>query len=217
LLNELENALDIVVPLKSYSFCGRIMELQKPLELEEYLLSTKASPGRYAEFVAGRNCLKETIKKISSTEAIIGRTKQGRPVLPCGLTGSLSHKYPYVVALVGLKKEFLSLGIDIERVDEWNTDTASVFSLSRDFAHFDRLNLPFHVYSSILFSAKESVFKALMALGENEGITLKGILPIITSVTTGVYQFNFSWAAYQCSGRAILLENKWVMATAWVY
>ena len=217
LLSELEDALEMVTPYKSYNFCGRIMEMQEPLKLEEHRLSAKASPGRHAEFVAGRNCLKETIKKISSTEAIIGRTEHGRPVLPDGLIGSISHKYPYVVALVGLKEDILSLGIDIERIDKWNKDTASVFSMSKDFSHFDNLNLPFHIYSSILFSIKESAFKALKAISESDDITLKGISPSITSVNDGIYQFTFSWAAYQCTGRSMLVGKKWVVATAWVH
>ncbi|MBR8843162.1 4'-phosphopantetheinyl transferase superfamily protein [Pseudoalteromonas sp. JC3] len=216
LLNKLENALEIIIPPTCKSFCGQIAELQRELEPEEYKLSPEASPARYAEFVAGRNCLKEAVKKVSPTKPTIGRTDDGKPIPPCGLTGSISHKYPYVVALAGLKTEVKSIGVDIERVDTWNTQTASVFSLSRDFSCFANLNLPFHVFSSILFSVKESTFKALSVISDADAITLKTISPTISSVTNNIYQFSVTLAAHQCSGRAVIIDKNWVIAVAWI-
>ncbi|MEI8704708.1 hypothetical protein [Pseudoalteromonas sp. B62] len=159
---------------------------------------------------------KRSNKKISLVESTIGRFVDGRPKLPSGLAGSISHKYPYVVTLAGLKTEVLSLGVDIERVDKWNAKTAAVFSLSRDFSNFEDLNLPFHIFSSILFSAKESAFKALRAISDADTITLKTISPSISLITNNIYNFSVCLAAYQCSGHAIVIDNKWVIATAWV-
>jgi 4'-phosphopantetheinyl transferase EntD len=215
-LSELENALELITPSVCISSCGRIAELQNRLKRGEYLLSPKASAGRYAEFVAGRNCLKQAVKKISSTEPFIGRTIDGKPTLPRGLTGSISHKYPYIVTLAGLTTEVLAIGIDIERVDNWIPLTVSAFSLSQDFSDFENLNIPFHIFSSILFSAKEGAFKALKTIDESDSVSFKEISPIFTLENNSIYNFYVSSSVHQCSGRVIVIDDKWVIAMAWI-
>lgn len=217
LLSELELALRMLTPSNLKSHCGLIANLQQPLELEEKNLSAAASLGRYAEFVAGRNCLKETIKKVTLRKPVIGRTTRGLPKLPSGLTGSISHKYPYVTSVAGLKSEILSVGIDIEIVDSWEPNTVSVFSTDQDFIKFEELGMSYYKYSSLLFSIKESAFKCFSALNAYEQVTLKTLSPEITLVNEIMYEFSLQMNALKCSGRAIVVNDTWAIATCWIF
>lgn len=212
---EIKKTLEIITPYFCKSNCGRIVDLQMPLELEEYKLSSKASSGRLSEFLAGRNSLKEAIKKISPIDPIIGRTFDGKPTLPSGLTGSISHKAPYVVSLAALNTHVLSLGIDIERVDNWDHNSSSIFTTHQDFTSFKNVELPFNIYCSILFSAKESAFKALNTISNDEGISIKGLSPSISQFSKSLYYFSLNVAGFQCMGRIAIID-KWVVATSWI-
>lgn len=194
--------------------CGQINGFQGELAPEEYCLSQKASAGRRQEFIAGRNCLRESVNKIHTDSFLILRGIDGRPLLPNGIVGSISHKYPFIVSVAAQSYQFPAVGIDIERVDDWSPKTASIFTTPIDFFDYELLDLPFNQYCSILFSAKESLFKVLMVAREYEGLGMKSISPTIVKVSQEIYGFHMSYEATRCTGQVQIIDQ-WVVAVCW--
>ncbi|WP_332608251.1 4'-phosphopantetheinyl transferase family protein [Achromobacter sp. ESBL13] len=131
------------------------------------------SPGRRAEFVAGRVCAWRALqeagaKRVGAKKA--GATDQGPvlpvdqrlPVWPAGWLGSISHSGAWAVAAVASAARCQALGLDLQdliapqTVVDVQPLVATERELARMAAHLDRGHA-----LTLLFSAKEALYKAL--------------------------------------------------------
>ena len=119
---------------------------------------------RKCEFLAGRVCAQRGLNKLgvfSADNIEIGECRQ--PLWPNGVIGSISHCLGYAVATVGIKSdECVSVGIDIEQVV--NTQTAREIVnqvLSESELIFTEFFAEFQFFLTLIFSAKESIYKAI--------------------------------------------------------
>jgi enterobactin synthetase component D len=144
---------------------------------------TSAHPRRRAEYVAGRYCAREAlvlakggtgVRAAEIRVRVEAPSEEGRlPVWPEGFVGSITHKGGYVSAAVARDRVLRGIGIDSEREladaealklrDSIATErerelvrTLAEAEASRGFA----ARGPGLLYT-ILFSAKESLYKAL--------------------------------------------------------
>jgi enterobactin synthetase component D len=119
---------------------------------------------RKTEFLIGRYCASEAIKKLTGESAVaVGRALDGSPVWPAGLVGSLTHSGRFVAACVAKSSDWLSLGIDTESIDlrSDNEDFLSaVVSPSERRLLLDN-EFEKSVGQRLVFSAKESFYKCL--------------------------------------------------------
>ncbi|EOD4151226.1 4'-phosphopantetheinyl transferase family protein [Vibrio cholerae] len=122
----------------------------------------KAVVKRQAEFVAGRKLAQQALKQIGQgydRPIAIGTHRE--PIWPAGITGSIAHCDGWAVCTV-LKAEHLSLGIDIEHRLAHHTasEVQAMIGTAQEWA---LLAQQFDLASAVtlLFSAKESLFKAL--------------------------------------------------------
>src|SRR6185436_2072274 len=98
----------------------------------------------------------------------VGRTLDGLPAWPPGVVGSITHGGGVACAAVARADRYRAVGVDIERVLE-DSESAELWP---SIAHADELlllksALPYARLGqrlSILFSCKESLFKALFPL-----------------------------------------------------
>ena len=194
---------------------GFIHDFQTPLQMDELALSENASRGRKSEFVAGRNCLRKAITALYDESFTIGRSQDGRPILPLSIVGSLSHKYPFVVSMAAYKSKYVSLGIDIETIDNWNEKDSPVFVNSSDLALREHINLPFNEYCSIVFSAKESAYKALKHANTGTTLNIRDISPGLQQLTKDTYEYSVLNGDIICHGR-LFLTRQWVIAACWI-
>lgn len=128
---------------------------------EEDLVAT-ASDGRRREFVTSRRCAREALAALGVAPAPIRPGARREPLWPAGVAGSITHCAGYRAAAVARLGDVAGLGIDAEphaplppRVLGAVTapgDAERLAALAADHpaVHWDRL----------LFSAKESVYKA---------------------------------------------------------
>ncbi len=122
---------------------------------------------RKAEYLAGR-CAAACALATLGIRARVGRAVNGLPSWPPGVVGSIAHGGAVACAAVARQDKCSSLGIDVERVLE----DAEALELGASIAHVDELfllksALPYTRPGqrlSILFSAKESLFKCLFPL-----------------------------------------------------
>lgn len=125
----------------------------------------RASKKRQQEFIAGRYCALRALQGAGhelDVELPIGEDRL--PIWPTGWTGSISHCTSVTMAMAGQASLHSSLGVDVE---EWMDahvarSTQSEIGLPGEIALFHDLS-PHHALT-LLFSAKEALYKALYPL-----------------------------------------------------
>ena len=118
-----------------------------------------AVPGRRAEFLAGRLCATLALRAAGSPGEV-GRAGRA-PVWPAGFSGSISHCGELAVAVV---RQGGGLGVDMEREfpAETAAEVAPLLLTPRDRARRPP-DWSEPRFATLLFSAKEALFKALSA------------------------------------------------------
>jgi 4'-phosphopantetheinyl transferase EntD len=138
---------------------AQLADWTAPIRPEEAALIPNAVEKRRREFAAGRSCARRALTALGwSHELSILSGTRGEPLWPAGVVGSITHCKGYCAAAVALADRLQSIGIDAEPnvpLDErvrrgvCTPAEARRRSLRRDVDE-----------ATILFSAKESVFKA---------------------------------------------------------
>ncbi len=129
-----------------------------PLHTDEDALVATAGEKRRRDFALGRACARAAL---GLPDAVIGRGEDGRPHWPCGFTGSITHTLGYAAALAARTSDYVSLGVDAERVGG-----VAEALIPRLFDEEERSWLagqgPIErpAMAAMLFSAKEACFKA---------------------------------------------------------
>ncbi|MBB6571214.1 4'-phosphopantetheinyl transferase superfamily protein [Kribbella sandramycini] len=128
----------------------------------EYAAIARAVPKRRAEFATVRHCAREALARLGHPAAPIGNGKDREPLWPDGVVGSLTHCEGYRAAAVTSSPRIASIGIDAEvhqplpdGVDQGVTVAAEVPMLRRLAAEYPAIH-----WGRVLFSAKESIYKA---------------------------------------------------------
>lgn len=132
----------------------------------EHLLSEKLPPflnkavnKRKAEFVAGRYLAKLALEVLGAECTHVGFKKNRAPKWPRGYTGSISHSNGFAMCGIASDYDFKSIGIDVEDIisPEVATNILDYVLVGSEMEIVDGdLNL-----LTLVFSAKESLFKAL--------------------------------------------------------
>jgi len=144
--------------------CGAEMEdagQKVTLYPDEEVFVAKAADKRRRDFALGRSCARAALNQMGQTSAAIGIGEGGAPLWPAGVVGSITHTAGYAAALVGDARRFGGVGVDAERVGGVTQD---LWPRLFDAAERDHLmsleNESRAVMATLLFSAKESAYKA---------------------------------------------------------
>lgn len=121
---------------------------------------------RQAEFFVGRYCARLAINQLSSfnqhsSEVLVGKDRS--PVWPEGIRGSITHSSSRAACVVSAQDVDVYIGIDLE-----TNLSEELAVLVRAFIHTDtelavltQKGVPDNIATTIIFSAKEALFKAL--------------------------------------------------------
>jgi 4'-phosphopantetheinyl transferase EntD len=129
---------------------------------EEEALIVRAVEKRRREFTTGRVCARRALAKLGVPPAPIMPGLRGAPQWPQDVVGSITHCLGYCAAAVAPAGEIVALGIDAEPNEALpdgvveSVGSASEIGALRDFAR----QAPGICWDRLLFSAKESVYKA---------------------------------------------------------
>lgn len=120
--------------------------------------SERFAEKRKIEFIAGRLCAIEALKKIHILDAKAPAVGEGRqPLWPPGVVGSISHSKLQAAAIVSKKLGFLGVDIEAPIEKERFEKIGSQF-----LNEFERNLIKNDSYlGTIIFSSKESLFKAV--------------------------------------------------------
>ena len=122
----------------------------------------RAVEKRQAEYLAGRYCAKNALRAINADVPIISSGKHREPLWPVGVVGSISHSSDTAVACVSKSPRILGIGIDLEKTIDSETcnKIERMILTDRDRKNMSHLIMPKEKYFSLVFSLKESFFKA---------------------------------------------------------
>lgn len=147
---------DVVVSKESFGD-----DPEATLFAEETALVARAVDKRRREFTTGRHCARAALALLGFPAAPILTGERGAPVWPAGVAGSITHCAGYRAAAVSV--DVLSLGIDAEPAAPLPDGILQTISLPRERTMLTALGGD-HPWDRLLFSAKESVYKAWFPL-----------------------------------------------------
>ena len=130
---------------------------------EERAQLGKAVPGRVRDFAMGRTCARQALRRLGLPEATILRGPRREPKWPPGVVGSITHCRGYCAAAVALQHDVLTVGIDAEPDAELPHGVLDEIALEEEQAWVAHAPDAMH-WDRVLFSAKESVYKAWFPL-----------------------------------------------------
>jgi 4'-phosphopantetheinyl transferase EntD len=130
---------------------------------EEEAQLSAAVESRRLEFIAGRTCARRALRQLGLPETPILRGGRRQPLWPDGIVGSITHCTGYRAAAAARTLDVLSIGIDAEPHAALPEGVLHSVSLPEERSWL--ASAPAHVHwDRVLFSAKESVFKAWFPL-----------------------------------------------------
>ncbi|GAA0912423.1 4'-phosphopantetheinyl transferase family protein [Streptomyces thermoalcalitolerans] len=154
---------DSVVAVETY---GDEETDRAPLYPEERALVARAVDKRRREFTGVRACARRAMEKLGVPPQPVLPGERGAPRWPDGLTGSMTHCDGYRAAALARTTDLASLGIDAEPHAPLPEDVLPTVALpaeQRRLADLAVLHPDVH-WDRLLFSAKESVYKAWFPL-----------------------------------------------------
>lgn len=127
---------------------------------EEFV--ARAVPKRRHEFATGRWCARQALTRLGVTPTALPRGERGKPQWPADITGSITHCSGYRAAAVAARDRFVGIGIDAEPHEPLPEGVLHVIASSgeRDSLPAPGGAEPAPHLDRVLFSAKESIFKA---------------------------------------------------------
>jgi 4'-phosphopantetheinyl transferase EntD len=126
----------------------------------------RAVPRRRSEFATVRACARTALGRLGIEPVAILPGDSGAPAWPAGIVGSMTHCEGYRAAAVARRADVASIGIDAEPHEPLPDGVLALVSLEPERAQLARLarERPDVCWDRLLFSAKESVYKAWFPL-----------------------------------------------------
>ena len=155
--------IEHIVPSEVASVVSRGDDLLAWLYPEEAAQMCGAVDTRLREFTTARTCARMAIAKLGLPTAPILRGPWREPIWPRDVVGSITHCKGYCAAAVAKRRDILSIGIDAEPDEQLPPGVLEQVALAEERAWLATARPGVH-WDRLLFSAKESVFKAWFPL-----------------------------------------------------
>jgi 4'-phosphopantetheinyl transferase EntD len=135
---------------------------EPPLFPTEEAVVEKAVDKRRREFATGRRCARRALAELGCPPVPLLPDRRGAPSWPDGVVGAISHCPGYRVAAVARTADLAALGIDAEPAEPPPDGVLKAVSLPAELTDLAPLawEQPAVPWGRLLFSAKESVYKA---------------------------------------------------------
>jgi 4'-phosphopantetheinyl transferase EntD len=129
---------------------------------EEQAVIAKAVAKRRQEFITGRACARAALARLGLPPGPILRGERGEPQWPAGVVGSITHCAGYRACAVARRRDVLTIGLDAEPHGPLPGGVLDAVAAPPEQARLRELTAahPGVHWDRLLFSAKESVYKA---------------------------------------------------------
>jgi 4'-phosphopantetheinyl transferase EntD len=135
-----------------------------PLLPAEEPLVARAVEKRRREFTAGRTCARRALERLGWTDFAIAAGPRREPLWPPGVVGSITHCPGYCAAAVARATDVRSMGIDAELSAPLPEGVTALVCTAAERRQAEAL--PGDHWPALVFSAKESIYKAWYPLAE---------------------------------------------------
>ena len=141
-------------------YTDRLLEVL--LVEHSYTLSPKTTAKRKSEFIAGRYLAHLALLSLNAENLWVDVGVHREPIWPTGFRGSISHGDDFAVCIVSKSSSLMRVGIDVENYisADVSRDVSRLVMNSSELDFIGAATNP-NVIVTIIFSAKESLFKAL--------------------------------------------------------
>lgn len=161
------NVLPRLLPknVVAVELCDDVTEILYP---EEEHFIARAVNKRVREFTTVRACARLALEKLDLRRPVQVPGPRGEPTWPTGIVGAMTHCQGYRAATVARASDFHSLGIDAEPNSPLPPRIRSSVLSPAEMHHASALAevQPGVAWERLMFSAKESVFKAWYPLAK---------------------------------------------------
>lgn len=180
-----------------------------PVYPEEGTALARAVPIRAAEFGQGRACARAALGQFGVPSGPIPVGAHRAPVWPSGFVGSITHCRGLVAAVAARSERIVALGLDAEPVGALPEGTGRLILHPMD-PHDPDGREGVASIEKVVFSAKESIFKALFPL---TGVWL-GFLDVVVAVDEAKRRFTAAPApgAAATTPELTRLRGSWAVA-----
>jgi 4'-phosphopantetheinyl transferase EntD len=136
---------------------------------EEEAVIARAVDKRRREFTAARACARAALARLGQPPVAILPGTRGAPRWPPGIVGSMTHCAGYRAAAVARARDGIAIGLDAEPDVSLPDGVLQAIALDEEHAGLRALRAlagasPAPCWDRLLFSAKESVYKAWFPL-----------------------------------------------------
>lgn len=129
---------------------------------------SRGSNKRHSEQLAGRLCAAHALHSLGKGLKVPGRDlATGRPLWPAGACGSITHSHGHAAAVAACHKRWLSVGLDLEKemaASRAKRLTKAILTPAERLWFNSLPEQELAAKMTVVFSAKESLYKALNPL-----------------------------------------------------
>jgi 4'-phosphopantetheinyl transferase EntD len=129
-----------------------------PLWPDETSHLARATPGRRAEFSAGRAAARQAMRQLGLADHAVPSAPDRAPIWPAALVGSIAHDRQLAVAALARSADCVSLGVDLEPALPLDPDLVPTVCTPSERAQITGRDKG--LLARLIFSAKEAVYKA---------------------------------------------------------
>ena len=115
---------------------------------------------RVLDFAAGRTCARRALQEFGVSGFSLIAAADRQPLWPPALVGSITHTDGYYAAVVGERRLWRSLGVDVERIDALRADLWPCICATAELEILYALSPARRpLAAALMFVAKEAFFK----------------------------------------------------------
>jgi 4'-phosphopantetheinyl transferase EntD len=135
---------------------------------EEEAVVGRAVEKRRREFVTARACAREALARLGRPAEAIPTGPRGEPLWPSGIVGSITHCEGYRACAAAHAEDLLTIGVDAEPNQPLPDGVLADIALPQERERLRELDrrAPETHWDRLLFSIKESIYKAWFPLAE---------------------------------------------------
>jgi 4'-phosphopantetheinyl transferase EntD len=145
--------------------CCRITEADDILDPAERAAIEHAVVKRQQEFIAGRKCARQALKRLGIVTGALSRLPDGAIAWPDGIIGTVSHSDIWCGAAVVLRSNAAGIGLDIETAARVKENLWRRILTQEERAWLEgQPAAETKLWVALIFSAKEALYKCIASL-----------------------------------------------------
>lgn len=165
------NKSSVLASLPEELFSGRVIRLiadetqwHNPVSPAEEAQIRQAVPKRQREFRAGRHCARLALRQLHQNHFDLLNDAERVPQWPQNIVGSISHCDDLCIVAVSDDPTIKALGLDVEALSALPAETRALICHPQEIAQLIDKTFQEPYWDRVIFSAKESFYKAYFPL-----------------------------------------------------